>query len=93
MGGASNVGWGIKDTITFPHDAIPEVISALPNVHRPGETKALFVGPRNVWEAVQKSAPCKAKIERIFTVRWNLLVQWLSVLKHLNPLFANVEIL
>ena len=94
MGGASNVGWGIKGhTISFPHDGIAEVISALPNVRRLGETKVLFVGPRDVWESGQKSAPCRAKIERIFTVRWELLIQWLVVLKHINPLFTNVEIL
>ena len=36
---------------------------------------------------------CKERVERIFTPRWDRLVQWLRVLKVINPEYANIEIL
>ena len=77
LGGCQGVSWGIKGhTISFPHDGVDQAVTALPNVGRLVETKVLFVGPREAWQAVQRSPTCRAKIERIFTVRWNLLLHW-----------------
>jgi hypothetical protein len=93
LSGGSGGGWGIKGhTISFPHEG-PEVVSrVLPNVFALKETKVIFVGPRATWRDVQSDMACKAKIERIFTVRWNECLKWLHVLKHINPQYANVDI-
>ena len=51
------------------------------------------MGPRRDAEAMRRDQHCKERVERIFTPRWDRLVQWLRVLKVINPDYANIEIL
>ena len=93
LGGGGGGGWGIKGhAICIPHDG-PEVsVAHLPNLLALKETKAIFVGPRASWGKIANDPKCWAKIERIFTVRWGHLLQWLNVLKHINPLYKDFEL-
>ena len=86
--------WGVRGhVISVPHDG-PEVLAArLPDVEALLGTKVIFVGPRRDAEAMRRHQHCKERVERIFTPRWDRLVQWLRVLKVINPEYANVEIL
>ena len=86
--------WGVRGhAISVPHDG-PEVLAArLPDVEALLGTKVIFVGPRRDAEAMRGDQHCKERVERIFTPRWDRLVQWLRVLKVINPEYANVEIL
>ena len=86
--------WGVRGhAISVPHDG-PEVLAArLPDVEALVGTKVIFVGPRRDAEAMRRDQHCKERVERIFTPRWDRLVQWLRVLKVINPEYANVEIL
>ena len=56
-------------------------------------TKIIFVGPRRDAEAMRRDQHCKERVERIFTPRWDRLVQWLRVLKVISLEYANIEIL
>ena len=51
------------------------------------------MGPRRDAETMRRDQHCKERVERIFTPRCDRLVQWLRVLKVINPEYANVEIL
>ena len=86
--------WGVRGhAISVPHDG-PEVLAArLPDVEALVGTKVIFVGARRDAEAMRRDQHCKERVERIFTPRWDRLVQWLRVLKEINPEYANVEIL
>ena len=86
--------WGVRGhAISVPHDG-PEVLAArLPDVEALVGTKVIFVGPRRDAEAMRRDQHCKERVERIFTPRWDRLVQWLRVLKVINPEYANIEIL
>ena len=86
--------WGVRGhAISVPHDG-PEVLAArLLDVEAVVGTKVIFVGPRRDAEAMRRDEHCKERVERIFTPRWDRLVQWLRVLKVINPEYANVEIL
>ena len=42
---------------------------------------------------MRRDQQCKGRVERIFTPRWDRVLQWLRVLKGINPEYANVEIL
>ena len=65
----------------------------LPDVEALVSTKVIFVDPRCDAEAMRRDQHCKEPVERIFTPRWDQLVQWLRVLKVINPEYANIEIL
>ena len=86
--------WGVRGhAISVPHDG-PEVLAArLPDVEALVGTKIIFVGPRRNAEAMRRDPHCKERVERIFRPRWDRLVQWLRVLKVINPEYANIEIL
>ena len=86
--------WGVRGHAnSVPHDG-PEVLAArLPDVEAFVGTKVIFVGPRRDAEAMRRDQHCKERVERIFTPRWDRLVQWLRVLKVINPEHANIEIL
>ena len=86
--------WGVRGhAISVPHDG-PEVLAArLPDVEALVGTKVIFVGPRRDAEAMRRDQHCKERVERIFTPRGDRLVQWLRVLKVINPEYASVEIL
>ena len=85
---------GVRGHAIFvPHDG-PEVLAARPpDVGALVGTKVIFVGPRCDAEAMCHDQHCKERVERIFTPRWDQLVQWLRVLKVINPEYANIEIL
>ena len=65
----------------------------LPDVEALVCTKVIFVGLRRDAEAMRRDQHCKERAERIFTPRWDRLVQWLRVLKVIIPEYAIIEIL
>ena len=68
--------WGVRGhAISVPHDG-PEVLAArLPDVEALVGTKVIFVGPPRDAEAMRRDQHCKEQVERIFTPRWDRLVQ------------------
>ena len=64
----------------------------LPDVEARVGTKVIFVGPHCEAEAMRCDQHCKERVERIFTPRWDRLVQCLRVSKVINPEHANIEI-
>ena len=56
-------------------------------------TKVLFVGYSKAWNSIKADTRCRAKVEKIFAADWAALVKWLHVLKAINPLYKDVEIL
>ena len=93
LGGGAGGGWGIKGhAICLPHEGPEVAVRQLPSLLPLKETKAVFVGARTKWDKIAQDPECRAKIERIFTVRWDCLLKWLTVLKHINPLYKDFEL-
>ena len=79
--------WALRrHTISIAHEGPGRAASRLPDFGVIADTKVLFLGPRKLFETMTADADVKAKIERIFTVRWNVIGQWLQVVKQLNPM-------
>ena len=86
--------WGVRGhAISVPHDGLKVLAACLPDVDALVGTKVIFVGSCRDAEAMRRDQHCKQQVERIFTPRWGRLVQWLRVLKVINPEYANLEIL
>ena len=85
--------WGIRGhIISIPHEG-PEVLaSRLPDVKALTGTKVIFVGKQTELDDVRRNPKTRQQVERVFQPRWDALVQWLRVLKAVNPLYANIGI-
>ena len=86
--------WGVRGhAISVPHDGREVLAARLPDAEALVGAKVIFAGPCRDAEAMRRDQHCKERVERIFTSRWDRLVQWLRVLKVINPEYANIEIL
>ena len=77
--------------ITFGHNAPKEVslVTTLPRVMDiVPMIKVQFVGLKSKWEAAQNSIGAQT----IFQVRANVVLQYLRILKEINPAFRDIAI-
>ena len=50
------------------------------------------MGKQTELDAIRRNPKTRQQVERVFQPRWDALVQWLRVLKAVNPLYANIVI-
>lgn len=85
--------WGIRGhSISIPHEGPEMTASRLPNLGVLAQTKVIFVGKREEWQAVCAEPRTRSKVERIFTVRWDALRRWMRFLKAVNPIYKDIEL-
>lgn len=77
--------------IHIPLDGAQVLCTEFPRRDIYSSIEVMFVGTRDQFHLIKNGNPFK-HFRQMFTLRFDVVIQWLQILKHVNPLYANIPL-